>query len=310
MPRLCVHYQGELELFDKELILDATGWDLLEWPPELEDFHFSDTSKTFEFDVDGSRVVYQYKGEQQLDLNLLASAWSRNDFVRWLDKQLRQPDVIQEKLLAWLQLAVGNLLAKQRLDLATLVRGKFILVRKMQDKLKACRNIAYDKGYQELLFGPNATVETSYDYAFAYDPNVYPANWLYSGRNRFQKHFYSIPGELESHGEEYDCAAALDAQPAVKHWVRNLSNQPAASMWLQTSTDRFYPDFMAELTDGRLLMVEYKGGLTEQTRDTDENRLLGEKWESASDGKALFLTAEKRDASGQGVYDQIKGKIG
>jgi len=309
VPRLCVHHQGELELFERELILDAAGWNLLDYAPDIDDFHFNDSSKTFEFDVDGSRVVYQYMGELQLDLNLLATEWTPAELVRWLDKQLRQPDIRQETLAAWLDKAVRQLLNNQRIDLATLVRAKFILARKLEDKLKQCRTVAYNKGYQELLFGPNAAVETSYDYAFSYDPNSYPANWLYSGRHRFTKHFYALPGELLAQGEEFECAVALDAQSSVKHWLRNLANQPLASMWLQTATDRFYPDFVAELEDGRLLMVEYKGALTAQTEDTDEKRRLGGLWESKSNGEALFLIAEKRDARGRGVFDQIQAKI-
>ena len=31
------------------------------------------------------------------------------------------------------------------------------------------------------------------------------------------------------------------------------------SFWLQTSSDKFYPDFVALLNDGRVLVVEYKG---------------------------------------------------
>jgi len=34
---------------------------------------------------------------------------------------------------------------------------------------------------------------------------------------------------------------------------------PQHSFWLQTSTDRFYPDFVCKLRDGRILGVEYKG---------------------------------------------------
>jgi type III restriction enzyme len=310
VPRLCVQYQGELELFDRELILDAAGWNLLDYAPDLEDFRFNDSSKTFEFDVDGSRVVYRFMGELQLDLNLLATEWTPEELVRWLDKQLRQPDIRQETLAAWLDKAVRQLLKSPHIDLATLVRAKFILARKLEDKVKQCRTVAYNKGYQELLFGPNAAVETSYDYAFTYDPNSYPANWLYSGRHKFAKHFYALPGELLAQGEEFECAVALDAQSSLKHWVRNLANQPLASLWLQTATDRFYPDFVGELVDGRLLIVEYKGALTAQTEDTDEKRRLGGLWESNSNGKALFIIAERRDAKGRGVFDQIKEKIG
>jgi type III restriction enzyme len=248
-------------------------------------------------------------GELQLDLNLLATEWTPAELVRWLDKQLRQPDIRQETLAAWLDKAVRQLLSTQHIDFATLVRAKFILARKLDDKLKQCRTVAYNKGYQELLFGPNAAVETSYDYGFTYDPDIYPANWFYSGRHKFSNHFYALPGELLGQGEEFECAVALDAQSSVRHWVRNLANHPLASLWLQTATDRFYPDFVAELRDGRLLMAEYKGALTAQTEDTEEKRRLGGLWESKSSGKALFLIAEKRDPQGRGVFDQIKGKI-
>jgi type III restriction enzyme len=42
-------------------------------------------------------------------------------------------------------------------------------------------------------------------------------------------------------------------------WVRNIEGRPRHSFWLQTPTDRFYPDFICELKDGRFLVVEYKG---------------------------------------------------
>lgn len=91
--------------------------------------------------------------------------------------------------------------------------------------------------------------------------------------------------------------------------LRNLSGRPQTSMWLQTSTDRFYPDFVAELLDGRILMVEYKEEGYVTNDDSKEKRQLGEKWESASNGKALFLMAEKCDRFGHGVEKQIQDKI-
>ena len=42
------------------------------------------------------------------------------------------------------------------------------------------------------------------------------------------------------------CAVAIDACPAAKHWVRNVDPMPW-SYWLLTSTDRLYPDFVADL---------------------------------------------------------------
>ena len=101
---------------------------------------------------------------------------------------------------------------------------------------------------------------------------------------------------------------ALDAQSGVKTWVRNLALQPESSFWLQTSTDRFYPDFVAETLDGRLLVVEYKGKDYATNDDSKEKKLLGEK-RSNSNGRALFLMAVKKNERGLGVHDQIKAKI-
>ena len=46
---------------ERELLLDAAGWNLLDCSTELADFHFNDASKTFEFDVRDSlgRGVYE-----------------------------------------------------------------------------------------------------------------------------------------------------------------------------------------------------------------------------------------------------------
>ena len=45
VPRLCVFIQGELELAERELFLDAAGWNLLDCPAELADFRFNDSSE-------------------------------------------------------------------------------------------------------------------------------------------------------------------------------------------------------------------------------------------------------------------------
>ena len=57
----------------------------------------------------------------------------------------------------------------------------------------------------------------------------------------------------DSDAEENCCAIDLDRLAAVMPWVCNLACQPEASFWLPTSTDRFHPDVVAELTAGCLL---------------------------------------------------------
>lgn len=306
VPRLCVEYDGELELFDKELVLSAANWNLLDYPADLSGFRFNDSSKTFEFDVAGGRVVYRLMGEQQLDLNLLPGDWIETDLVRWLDRQVHRQDVNQGTLAAWLLQAVTGLLQKQGLTLSTLVRAKFILARKLAELIEQSRQTAYNKGYQMLL--ENAVEDKRDEFAFHYDPAIYPANSLYRGSYRFSKHFYPLPGELKSKGEEFECAQMIDAEPAVKYWVRNLAKHETASFWLQTATDKFYPDFVAMLEDGRILVVEYKGDAYATNDDSREKKQLGELWEQRSDGKCLFLFAEK-SINGMDVAAQIKRKL-
>jgi type III restriction enzyme len=67
-----------------------------------------------------------------------------------------------------------------------------------------------------------------------------------------------------------------------------LERRPDCAFWLQTSTDKFYPYFVALLRDGRYLVVEYKGADRMETPDTKEKRVLGELWETRSKVRCIF----------------------
>ena len=139
--------------------------------------------------------------------------------------------------------------------------------------------------------------------AFRFEPGRYPIREAYSGRWQFKKHYYRDIGKLKADGEEFDCAVALDAAESVKHWVRNLEQLPTFAFWLPTATDYFYPDFVAELHDGRVLVVEYKGEGFATNDDSREKRLVGERW--AQQTGQRFVMVEKR-LNGLDVAAQIK----
>lgn len=92
------------------------------------------------------------------------------------------------------------------------------------------------------------------------------------------------------------------AHRKVKHWVRNIERQERFSFWLPTSTDYFYPDFVAELIDGRLLVVEYKGEPYKTNDDSREKVQVGNQWEKSSNGRCLFLFAVADDDRGRPVH--------
>jgi hypothetical protein len=88
--------------------------------------------------------------------------------------------------------------------------------------------------------------------------------------------------------EEFQCAQFLDSTlPGVRFWVRNLSKR-STSFRLQTSTDWFYPDFVCQLEDGRILVIEYKGGHLLDAADAKEKRDIGNLWAARSNGRCLF----------------------
>lgn len=108
------------------------------------------------------------------------------------------------------------------------------------------------------------------------------------GTFRFQRHYYPLVGELKSEGEEFRCAQLIDSLQEVEFWVRNLERQPRYSFWLQTSSDKFYPDFVVQLRDGRWLVVEYKGAHLYDAPDAREKRALGDLWAARSNTRCLF----------------------
>ena len=59
------------------------------------------------------------------------------------------------------------------------------------------------------------------------------------------------------------------------------------SFKLHTSTGWFYPDFVCQLNDGRILVVEYKG--THLMGEAEETRAVGAVWVARSGGKCLFV---------------------
>lgn len=146
----------------------------------------------------------------------------------------------------------------------------------------------------------------SAEHGFRFADGMFDGVPAYRGSYRFTKHFLpAIPAfDSGEDGEELSAAKQLDAVPEVDTWVRNVANHPAA-FWLPLATGRTYPDFVARLKDGRLLIVEYKGG--HLVRDAVEKRLAGELWERSGGG--LYVFAE-RERDGLNVRDQIRRAIG
>ena len=133
-----------------------------------------------------------------------------------------------------------------------------------------------------------AVVNSEYCFTFS---NTYPVNTQYKGAYKFKKHYYDIIGSFDGKdgGEEEQCAMFIDQLDEVEYWVRNLDSREYDSFYLQLHNRKFYPDFVAKLKDGRILVVEHKGADRYSSDDSKEKRMVGDFWANQSDGKCLFF---------------------
>lgn len=311
VPQLCFDFEGSLELAEQDAFLDARGWSVLDYSAELSEAEFALTESGVQWEIDlnvGGKITEKAIGKaEQYDLDLVDTGWTENQLCRWLERKVRQPDITQPVLLEFVRLALAYLVEKRALPLTALARWKFILAKVLVRKINEHREQASRDRYQQALFAPGAAVETSFSFEFDFIPTGYAPHWLYAGHPyQFQKHYYASVGELENKGEEYECAKALDVTGKVKHWVRNLERR---GFWLPLAKSKFYPDFIAELTDGRLLALEHKGKVYATNDDSKEKCNVGELWEEKSGGKAIFLMTVL-DKGKPGLFEQIAAKIG
>ncbi len=92
VPRLLAHIQGELEFADPDLFMEYHDWSLLDHSPKLTESEFDvrETAHTFQIDLDGKSISYQYATEEdQLALNANVEGWTPQALVLWLDRQTR-----------------------------------------------------------------------------------------------------------------------------------------------------------------------------------------------------------------------------
>ena len=315
VPRLMSAVQGALEFADTDLFMESHEWSLLDHSPRMDEGELAirETARSFEIDLDGNRIAYQFASEEeQLALDVDVEGWTPEGLVRWLDGQVREADIRQNELIRWLRDLVGHLAGARGIHISALMRAKFLLARKIRDKLAAIRRTEREAVYQRCLFAPAARVEVSFDHTFTFHKDMYRDQRRYRGRWRPGRHFLGpdrVPAfDGAEDGEELRCAQVIDSLPGVRYWVRNVARHPA-SFSLPVVAGRFYPDFVALLHDGRLLVVEYKGAHIAEGSDTAEKRTIGALWERESGGKCLFLMAEKT-VEGKDVRRQLMEKTG
>jgi len=244
-----------------------------------------------------------------VDLDSAGGGIRREDVIKALADRLADNSIVRADMVAWIGKTLDGL-EQRGITLTYCARHINRLADAMRDRLREIVLNGNAEIFRRTLFGEHAAARLDDHHQFRFGP-VYPASWFYGGRYRFRKHFYPAPGELDDDplAEETACAIALDELGAVRHWVRNLERQPESSFWLPTSSDRFYPDFVAELDDGRLLVVEYKGAHLFDNADSREKRDVGALWARLGANRCIFLMATHAGKAGTSVAEQIRKAI-
>lgn len=316
IPQLCLRLEGYLEVVERDTLAELGEWNLLDYPVQLAGFTLQETVNTFEIDVADDKVKFKFTDALQLRLNEVASHISEQDLIRWLDLEVRKPFISQLQLQAYLTKLLAHLIHDRKLTLTGLVRSRFQLAQAVSAEIIRLRKLAIDKGFQRQLFEMTLPAESEMTHhSFTFEAGKYPARNLYAGSYEFQKHFYDVIHDLREKtpagttSEEFRCAMAIDSNTKVVQWVRNIERQEHTSFWLPTASDYFYPDFVAELDDGRILVIEYKGEVYSTNDDSREKKQVGHQWEQSSNGRCLFLFALDRDDQGRDVFKQIADKV-
>ena len=312
IPQLCLELEGDWQVVEQETIEDAYEWSLLDSEVQLANFNIVETANSFEIDMKGEHVSYKHIDATQLAFDHMTTSTTENELVEWLDKKTRRCGLTQAQLKAYLLKLVSHLVHDRKLSLTALVRAQFQLVRAVNIEIDRLFELARKKAFQGELFSKMSVAPTLSAFnQFEFKAGVYPVRKPYRGSYEFAKHFYTAIDDLKEKtstgkiSEEFECAQAIDLNKNVKNWVRNIPQQRQTSFWLPTSSDYFYPDFVIELNNSAIVLIEYKGEPYKSNDDSREKNMVGEQWAKGSNGMRLYLMAVSKDDCGRNVKQQI-----
>ena len=305
VPQLSVVIGDELRLFDEPEAIDYP-WDLPVYQSgateeQLLALNLAMTPSEgglIDIDAEKGRIKTSFTKELTHDLGLSyrPEHWTEAKLAAWFCRQLHDPYITHASKRAFVAGWLGSLLERDGMDLAAANRQKFVLRNLLEERIGELRTDAVKTACETFLFGDgnNERVRVGSEYRFEFHPDAYAPSRDDDGEfggYRFDKHYYPRVGAFDS-AEEYQCACWLDRQPQVEFWVRNLVGKNGASFFLQTAIKKFYPDFVCKLTDGRILVVEYKGA--DRWKNAEPDRLVGELWEELSGGACAFVMVKEK----------------
>jgi type III restriction enzyme len=308
VPRLTVLHGDRRTLFEP-IELDEFSWDLDSCDASIAESDFSSelavgTAATIDVvagaKADDGRLITRIEGEvrlHQLELIGEGEDWTEGEFVRWLDSELHRGDSLlglsMNESQPWLRRVVVGLIAERGVDRALLVRRRHALA-------DVLRTMVTDHGRKQTrqaadeLFRKNPeAVLTSADHAVLIEEQNYCPVRLFDRGQTFPKHAFDQIADMD--GEELECAQRIESHANVSRWIRNADRANQGGFALPKSPGRFFPDFIVELHDGRLVLVEYKMGKMANDPEELHKKAVGELWAERSAGQSGFAWVVNRD---------------
>lgn len=296
VPVLALKDGGLFRQFEEDDIDELMSWSLSEADANLSGFLIPTERRDIRIDItDAEKLQQEFLpvGDAQMQLLESSTAWPVGKLVNWLDRSFYHPDLTEAETGIYLTRIVGKLIEDRKISAESLTAHRYRLAKAVEDKIRSLRREARREAMETLLFADGAAVFVTAAATHRFDPTKYPYTLRYTGLP-LPKHYYEVIGDLRSEGEEYDCARTIAQQEGIKFWIRNLEREPECSFWIQTSTDKFYPDFVCKLTNGKYLVVEYKAATWGDAKDNEEKERLGQLWAARSKGRCLFLMVKGR----------------
>lgn len=311
VPKLSVIENGKLLDFEETFLMERE-WNLRDKDASLPadyDPRHRETGRAGTIDiVEGHVIADSVTGIPDFVANLHQSMmsfgmeedWTVEKLAAWLDREIPHPDLSEAETLEFCLRAIRGLIARMGTDdVGLLALDRFRLRDRVRDRIEKHRAAARREAFQACLI-ETSDLTVSPDRVLDYSRMTYDPSWLYSGNFEFRKHYFGKPGELAERTEsrelteEFQCARHIEESTGIRYWIRNLVRK-SSSFWLQTATNKFYPDFLCLLNDGRVLVVEYKGAHLYE--NAQEKRAVGEFWARKSGGRCKFVMPSDLDFS-------------
>ncbi len=316
VPQLLVRMEGETFLAETDAMMERVDWSLDRHAARLseEELSFHRSHDVVEIDLDGERLVYSRTTQEQTALPGFSTASDADleaSLVQWLERECRAPDIPQSEIMPWIAALITDLLTERGLDVRTLIDWQHQVAARIRWKLGSIREEARRRAYQMALLDDEAAPTHDTRQIIRFDAETYATVPTQpTGAFRFRRHLLGADRapliDGDANGEEFQCAWSLDSLDEVEVWTRNVARHPH-SFSLPRVGHRFYPDFIARLTDGRLFVVEYKGEHLVGAPEAREKDTIGRIWARTTGN--VFLMVRKM-AHGIDMTGQLRAAVG